>query len=909
MKDACLGTALVRMYVKCGVLVKAHEVFNELAVRDITSWTVLISGYTEHGLGDAALKLFGQMKGEGVSPDAVMYLCILKACSSLKAADKGEEIHVEVSRKGFLENSLVLGTALVDMYAKCGLLGKAQEVFDQLQGRDVACWTALIAGYVQHGYSKHALKYYQKMRDEGVDPNNVTFVCILKSCASLRASEIGQGIHKELKELGLLGKSILLDNALVGMYAKCGAFEKALDVFDKIPKQNIASWTALISGYAEHGLHDRALYYLGKMQNQGFIMDEVLLICVLKMCGNLELLAKGQQLHAEASRLGLLQKHALVANGLVEMYVKCGLLAKALQVLEELSIEDVPSWNVLIMGYIQHDLNDEALECYEIIKRKGLSPNAVTFINILKACGNLGAMKKGEEIHAEVSRRGLLENHTELGNALVDMYVKWGAITKAKKVFLKLPVRDIVSWTTLINGYADCGSLDVASKCLEQMQNDGISPDAATFTCLIKACTMVGAIEKGEQIFKEVQRLGLLGKHIRLNTALVDMYCKFGAISRAQEVFDEFLVRDVVCWTALMSGYVENGLGDEALNCFKKMQEEGIPPDETTFVCALKACSRIPAIREGAEIHCLIHRQALSVKNADIGNALVIMYSKFGALRQAQEIFDDLFSRDVVSWNVLIAGYVENGAEDEALMRLEQMQNEGFVPDATTFFYIFKACGRLGIKERAKRMHKAADRHGLLEKQYDLSIALVNMYSKCGALEEAEEVFNHVPEHNDVLWTALMSGYAQLGDINSVFESFSKMLAEMIEPNVVTFIVLFSACSHSGLVEEGHKYFVSMTSCHSVVPVQEHYACMIDLFSRTGQFEHAICMIGNSPDSDCTLLWSALLGPYQNWVSVEIGKWAFKHLERFGGKHSALYACMRNIYAASGIQGECSSEF
>ena len=233
--DILVSNNLLSMYVKCGALAKAQAIFNELPVRDVVSWNVLISGYAKHGDGERALTSFQEMKSEGFSPNAVTMVCVLKACDNLGALNKGHEIHAAIVTDGLLEEDIYVGTALLDMYAKCGLLLEAQEVFDGLPIRDVAAWTSLIGGYARHGHGESALKCVEQMQSEGLSPNALTLVCILKACGSIGALDKGKEIHAQIAQDESLKTNIHVGAALVDMYAKCDLLEKSQEVFDELP--------------------------------------------------------------------------------------------------------------------------------------------------------------------------------------------------------------------------------------------------------------------------------------------------------------------------------------------------------------------------------------------------------------------------------------------------------------------------------------------------------------------------------------------------------------------------------------------------------------------------------------------------------------------------------------------------
>ena len=179
------------MYAKCGALGKSGEVFDKIQVRNVVRWNELIGAYVHQGHSEQALLLFNKMKKDGFSPDAATYICILKSCGNLKDVEKGKKIHDEVVTSGFFKKDVAIGNALVDMYVKCGFLKIAEKVFDELYSRTVVCFNVLIAGYAQNGQGEKALKYFERMKKEGLSPNAITYICTLKACGNIGNFEKG----------------------------------------------------------------------------------------------------------------------------------------------------------------------------------------------------------------------------------------------------------------------------------------------------------------------------------------------------------------------------------------------------------------------------------------------------------------------------------------------------------------------------------------------------------------------------------------------------------------------------------------------------------------------------------------------------------------------------------------------
>jgi pentatricopeptide repeat protein len=394
------------------------------------------------------------------------------------------------------------------------------------------------------------------------------------------------------------------------------------------------------------------------MQNEGLFPDEVTFICILKACASTGDLDKGKQIHRDIVNRNLLGKDIVLGTALVDMYAKCGLLAKAQEVLRELPVRDVIPWNALITGYAQQGQISRALKCFHSMQDEGISPNVVTFICILKACGSTGAIEDGERIHAEILGMGLLGKEIMLGNALVDMYAKCGFPGKAQKVLEELHVRDVVSWNALIAGHAQLGQCAEALSCFERMQNDDdLCPDVVTFLCILKACGNAGALDKGKTIHEEIVDRGLLGKHIELGNALVDMYAKCGAIASAQEVLEELPIRDVVTWNALIAGCAEKGLGYEALSCFRKIKSESlIVPDEITLLCVLSACCHSGLSEEAEVVFGEMTQEYGIAPTLEHHTCMVVAYGYAGRFEKAMEVISVMPSSDYPTvWIALLS--------------------------------------------------------------------------------------------------------------------------------------------------------------------------------------------------------------------------------------------------------------
>ncbi|KAH7292482.1 hypothetical protein KP509_29G070800 [Ceratopteris richardii] len=553
--NVIVGSALVSMYAKCGALWKAQEVFNELSDINVVSWNALIGGYAQCGCSESALRCYKQMQFEGFSPDAVTFVCTLNACGSMKDSEKGEEIHAQVIKDSLLGNVFV-GNALLDMYAKCGLLTKAQRVFDELPVRDTISWNALIFGYAQHGYSKEALFSFSQMQTEQFSPNDVTFISLLKACASTGDLDVGRWIHAQIVKMGITEHNTLAAYALLDMYAKCGLFCDALAIFAKLADCDVVAWNILVSAYVQHEYGEWALKLFDQMQLDGFSPDTVTFACALKACGIRGMANKGQCIHAQIIKSGLPENDLFVGTALVDMYGKCGLLSKCQKAFDDIIIRDAVTWNSLIDGYAQHAHITEALICYEEMQNESILPSPITFTSIVKACGTVGAACKGQSIHSDIVKYGAAENNTILATALVDMYASCGMLSDAHYVFGKISSQDVVSWSALLAGYAQFGQDKLLLNLYCEMLSQGKLPNPIICSIVLNTYRHIGLLDEGQLFFEMFSMYYGIYPTIEHFACIVDLFGRAGHIEMVLALVQEIpLAANLMLWQTVLSAF------------------------------------------------------------------------------------------------------------------------------------------------------------------------------------------------------------------------------------------------------------------------------------------------------------------------------------------------------------------
>ncbi|XP_024544493.1 pentatricopeptide repeat-containing protein At4g39530-like [Selaginella moellendorffii] len=698
------------------------------------------------------------------------------------------------------------------------------------------------------------LRIYTKMRDKGEKPSISIVLAALKACSKTRNLRAGRIIHADQSKNSDEELEVFVANSLVDMYAKCGSMLEAQRVFDRMPRRDVISWTSLMSGYVQTGNGELALELFAFLQEeQGLTPNARTFVAALRACADtaakensMELsgklvkpvsLEKGMFLHSRVGQKDL-GSDVFVASSLVEMYSKCGSLEDSYRAFRSVEKRDVVLWNSMIMGASQGGDGELALELFGEMRKDGLVPNSKTFQSVLKACAALAGRRKCLEECKHVADLIFKSPHksdTAVLNALVDTYVKCGSLASARKVFEKIPNRDVVSWTTLISGYAQNGEAGLALELYERMKAEKLRPNARTMIAAAKACTQLArenekelGLEKGRAIHSEAVTGGF-ESDIFVANALIDMYGECGSLPEARQVFDRMPQRDIVSWNIMILKYASSSDPGHALELFDRLkqreekQEQGLKANSRTYVAALKACAELSCgshQREGDEGVDLQNRNRCLEKareiqsqaekddfscDAFIGSSLVDIFAKCGRPEEARQVLERMKNRDVISWSALILGYVHSGETNLALECFARMQEEDALkPDARAYVAGIKACCagfRAKPEEQAKFVSAGTAIHSRLgdyESQTLVANALVDMYANFGRMDDAKRVFDRMKQRDLISWTALILGYAKSGKSELALELFERMQSEeRLEPDARTFVAALKACSEA----------------------------------------------------------------------------------------------------------------
>lgn len=496
-------------------------------------------------------------------------------------------------------------------------------------------------------------------------------------------------------------------------------------------------------------------------------------------------------------------------------------------------------------------------------------PDSFLFPSVVKACAGLQSSKFAKEVHAISFASGLaLDSFVQ--SSLVHMYIKCDRIRDARKVFDRVPQRDVIIYSALISGYSRRGCVDEAMKLLDEMRGLGFEPN-------------------------------------------------------------------VVLWNGMIAGFNQSKLYAATVAVLQKMHSEGFQPDGSSISSVLPAVGDLEYLDMGIQIHGYVIKQGLGsdkcvvsalvdmygmcactvemsqvvgeMDEMDVGacNALVTGLARNGLVDDAMEVFRQFKGQGIelntVSWTSIIAGCSQNGKDMEALELFREMQIEGVEPNSVTIPCLLPACGNIAALMHGKAAHCFTIRRGMLNDVY-VGSALIDMYAKCGRIELSRLCFDKMPTRNLVCWNAVMSGYAMHGKAKETMEIFHMMLRSGQKPDFISFTCVLSACSQNGLTEEGWYYFNSMSKEHGIEARVEHYACMVTLLGRAGKLDEAYSMIKKMPFEPDACVLGALLSSCRVHNNVTLGESTAKKLFKLEPKNPGNYILLSNIYASKGMWTE-----
>lgn len=657
-----LNNLLLPVYASCYGVNQARKLFDGMHIRDVASWTSVISAYARCGSHEEALDLFEKMLESGFVPNEFTYSVILQCATALRNFNLGERTHAQTVKCGF-ECNAVLGSSLIDFYSKCNMLDEASRIFSNLDNKDIVLWTTIISACVQAEDWGEAMRLYASMHaSKVVLPNEFTYAKLVKACASI-GSNCSRLVHAHIIRLGIK-LNLVLKTSLVDMYSKCQRMPDALKVMKQTLESDVMLWTALITGYCQTGDYKEAITSFQQMEVAKISPNSFTFAKLTNACSDVPLPMLGKQIHSRVIKSGLAHD-ASVGNALVDLYAKFPSefdFVDCVRVFEGIVSPNVVSWTALIAGLVRHEHEPEAFAAFEAMRVDGVCPNSFTLSAILKGCESPKFVVHVQMLHGYILKTTLDEWDISVGNSLVDAYSRYGRVGEALSVSREMPFRDVWTYTSLAKGLNQIGLHRRTLDMIACMHDEGVQMDGFSVSCFLSASAGLAAVEMGKQLHSYSAKSGL-GSWISVSNSLIDMYAKCGSINKACRVFAEVKEPNIVSWNGLISGLASNGQFSDALSTFEDMRLAGACPDGVTFLLVLYACSHGGLVDMGVEYFNAMSSDSYSVPcQPDHYVCLVDMLGRAGRLEEAACAIETMpFQPDALIYKTLLGACKVHG--------------------------------------------------------------------------------------------------------------------------------------------------------------------------------------------------------------------------------------------------------
>nr|AYM00787.1 pentatricopeptide repeat protein [Salvia miltiorrhiza] len=541
--------------------------------------------------------------------------------------------------------------------------------------------------------------------------------------------------------------------------------------------------------------------------------------------------------------------------------------------------------------------------------------------------GNRIGREPIRELHAHLVRTQQHRNSKAMSQVIKSYALSQKPMHEARSAFNEIDQPALPIWNHMIRGFSVSDTPVVALHMFDKMCHSGLRGDNLTFIFLCKACARVPDLTCGKVVHVHILKLGF-ESYLFVCNALIHMYGFCGELCSSRRVFDEMGDKDLVSWNSLICSYSQCGKYLEVLGLFDAMMVENVKADAVTLVKIVIACNYLGAWKvldsvveyvENNRVHMDVFlgntlidvygRRSLiaftrrifdrmTVRNVVSWNMMVIAIAKSGDLVAARKLFSEMPERDVISWTSIITGYAQANQHDDAISLFKEMMVAKVMPDRITVATVLSSCARLGRLEMGRAVHDYVINERV-ESDIYVENALIDMYCKCGSVEEALKVFDEMKEKDSVSWSSVITGLAVNGNSGRALELFLELLRGGLKPTHGTFVGVLLACVHSGLVEKGLEYFCSMQNDHGLEPEMRHYGCVVDLLCRSGDLSKAYEFIKKMPRVPNVGVWRIFLSGCKIHGNLVLARIASEKLLEVDPSNGVNYVLSSNSYATA----------
>ncbi|KAK9097429.1 hypothetical protein Sjap_022926 [Stephania japonica] len=544
---------LITLYANFNDLHSASSVFKALPEPNSFLWNLIMKTHVDSGLADDALRLYSRMRLYCVSPDRFTFPIVNGALSL--AEDRlglAGSVHCVAIQMGFGED-LYFRNTLIDLHVKKWCVWSARKVFDGMPDRDLVSWTTMISGYVSAGDVFGCFGLFREMLVEGLEPNLVTLLIMLRACSFSGNVVQGKEIHGYAIKKGFESEGSLA-NAILTMYGRTYNLKNMVTLFHNITNRDVVSWNIMISTFSFEGDYSKVAQYFTIMKTKVTPNLETLslVISAFARSGNV---SHGEEIHCYAVKTGL--SDVVLQTSLVDFYAKCGQLGESIKLFDEVSEKNSVTWVAMLSGFIQRGHFKEAIAMFSKLQFSVLKSEVGILSSLVALYTDLGALRLGKGVHGFILRntiRCVKEDTAALETSILNMHAKCGNIVYARRCFDRMADKDVVSCSSMIEGYGTHGLGYEALKLFSQMQREGVRPNRVTFLNLLSACCHSGLVSEGCMVFSHMSSRFGIEPDVNLYTCMVDLLSRSGELRKALEIIKSMAVQpDSRTWGALLA--------------------------------------------------------------------------------------------------------------------------------------------------------------------------------------------------------------------------------------------------------------------------------------------------------------------------------------------------------------------
>ncbi|XP_071717734.1 pentatricopeptide repeat-containing protein At2g03880, mitochondrial-like [Rutidosis leptorrhynchoides] len=625
-------------------------------------------------------------------------------CKSGQISDARHLFDEMPEKDEFTWNTMIAG------YAISGNVIDAHKLFNETPNKNSITWSSLISGYCKLGLEHESMMLFYEMQYEGYKPSQFTLGSVLRMFSANRLLLRGEQVHAYAIKTQF-NSNVFVVTGLVDMYAQCNQVFKAKCLFNTMSYgKNHVTWTAMITGYSRNQDQIGAIECFRDMRAEGVEPNQYTFPSVLTACGDILAYKFGMQVHGCIVKGGF-DANVFVESSLVDMYAKCGSLNDAKIVLESMKVEDVISCNAMIVGYVRQGFKQEALILFKKMHTKNMKIDDYTYPSVLNSFASLNdakSIKCSNSVHCMALKSGFVR-HVLVSNALVDMYAKRGDLLCAFKVFDNMEDKDVVSWTSLVTGYAHNGAHEEGLKLFCRMRISGIKPDQIVIASILSCCAELTVLDFGQQVHADFIKSGLLSS-LSVDNSLVTMYTNCGCLEDATKVFNSMNNKNVITWTALIVGYAKNGKSNESLVFYNEMIKSGIKPDFITFIGLLFACSHAGLVDQAREYFDSMVNVYHINPGQDHYACMIDLLGRSGKINEAEKLLNEMVvPPDATVWKALLSACRVHGKielAEKAANMLFEMEPEDAVP-YIMLSNLYSSAGKWEDAARIRRLMKS----------------------------------------------------------------------------------------------------------------------------------------------------------------------------------------------------------